>query len=110
MVTFSKPSNTVEPQGNGPRELKPIIPIECPKVCKLTKGSVEEWLKFWKNLQAIITRQSITDHQGMIAITKSMLRGDAFTAFKNAKGANRPQSEPAYKKTMVDIHTHMFPL
>eukprot|EP00957_Ditylum_brightwellii_P087165 6634114-Ditylum_brightwellii.AAC.1 len=73
-------------------------------------ASVEEWLKFWQNLQAIITRENITNHQGMYAITKSMLRGGTLTAFKNANGVNKPQSEPAYKKTMVDVHTHMFPL
>eukprot|EP00957_Ditylum_brightwellii_P023501 1773311-Ditylum_brightwellii.AAC.1 len=39
-----------------------------------------------------------------------MLRGDALTSFKNIKGMNRPQSELAYKKTMTDVHTHMFPL
>eukprot|EP00957_Ditylum_brightwellii_P168956 12860221-Ditylum_brightwellii.AAC.1 len=75
MVTFSKPSNMLEPQ-----------------------GSVEEWLKCWKNLQAIITRKNITDPQGMYAITKSMLHGDTLTAFKNVKGVNRPQSEQVYKK------------
>eukprot|EP00957_Ditylum_brightwellii_P145759 11099339-Ditylum_brightwellii.AAC.1 len=73
-------------------------------------GSVEEWLKFWQNLQAVITRQNITDPQGMYASIKSMLCGDALTAFKNAEGVNRPQSELTYKKTMEDIHTHMFPL
>eukprot|EP00957_Ditylum_brightwellii_P030128 2280538-Ditylum_brightwellii.AAC.1 len=81
MVTISKPSNAVKPQGNGPQELKPITLIELPKISKLTKGnyhtyklsmvpynansptydlaipffstgSVEEWLKFWQNLQA----------------------------------------------------------
>eukprot|EP00957_Ditylum_brightwellii_P070962 5392479-Ditylum_brightwellii.AAC.1 len=31
-------------------------------------------------------------------------------AFENAEVVNRPQSKPAYKKTMEDVHTHMFPL
>eukprot|EP00957_Ditylum_brightwellii_P140488 10703571-Ditylum_brightwellii.AAC.2 len=39
-----------------------------------------------------------------------MLHGDALTAFKTAKGMNGPQSELAYKKTMEDVYTHMFPL
>eukprot|EP00957_Ditylum_brightwellii_P042992 3256558-Ditylum_brightwellii.AAC.1 len=39
MVTFSKPLNTVKPQDKGPQKLKPIIPIECPKVDELTKGN-----------------------------------------------------------------------
>eukprot|EP00957_Ditylum_brightwellii_P039614 2996141-Ditylum_brightwellii.AAC.2 len=39
-----------------------------------------------------------------------MLRGDALTAFRNAEGVNRPQSKLAYKKTMEDVHTHMFQL
>eukprot|EP00957_Ditylum_brightwellii_P163736 12465499-Ditylum_brightwellii.AAC.1 len=38
MVTFSKPSTAGEPQGNGPQELKPIIPIERPQVRELMKG------------------------------------------------------------------------
>eukprot|EP00957_Ditylum_brightwellii_P022128 1669621-Ditylum_brightwellii.AAC.1 len=139
MVTFSKPLTVGEHQGNVPQELKPIIPIECPQVGELTKGNhhmyklrmvpynvnfptynlavpfyntgpVEEWLKFHQNLQAVITRQNITDFQGMCTITKSMLRGGALTTFKNAEGLNRPQSEPTYKKTMADVHTYMFPL
>eukprot|EP00957_Ditylum_brightwellii_P172641 13142200-Ditylum_brightwellii.AAC.1 len=44
--------------------------------------SVEEWLKFWQNLQAIINRQNITDTHSMYAITKIMLQGDMLTAFK----------------------------
>eukprot|EP00957_Ditylum_brightwellii_P088757 6759306-Ditylum_brightwellii.AAC.1 len=114
MVTFSKPSNAVEPQGDGPQELKPIILSERPKARKLTKnnyhtyklhmvpyyanlpthdltipffntGSVEKWLKFWQNLKAVITRQNIIDPQSMYAITKSMLCGDALTVFEIAK-------------------------
>eukprot|EP00957_Ditylum_brightwellii_P208775 15358876-Ditylum_brightwellii.AAC.1 len=129
MATFSKPLTAGEPQGNNTQELKPIILIEHPQVRELTKanyhtynlctvsynthlpiynlaipfydiGSVEEWLKFCKNLQAVITGQSITDSQGIYAITKSMLHGDTLTAFENAKGVNIPQSEQTYKKTM----------
>eukprot|EP00957_Ditylum_brightwellii_P099155 7552075-Ditylum_brightwellii.AAC.1 len=48
-------------------------------------GSVEEWLTFWQNIQAIITDQNATDPQGMYAITKSMLCGDTLTALKNAE-------------------------
>eukprot|EP00957_Ditylum_brightwellii_P182463 13899939-Ditylum_brightwellii.AAC.1 len=73
-------------------------------------GSVEEWLKFQQNIQAIITGQNITDPQGMYAITKSMLHGDTLTSFENTMGVNVLQLEPAYKKTMEDIHTHMFSL
>eukprot|EP00957_Ditylum_brightwellii_P069983 5315528-Ditylum_brightwellii.AAC.1 len=93
MVTFSKPLTVDKPQGNSPQELKPIIPFERPQVRELTKGnyhmhklhtvpynanlpthnltihfynnrSVEKWLKFCKNLQAIIIRQNITNPQG----------------------------------------------
>eukprot|EP00957_Ditylum_brightwellii_P012555 948898-Ditylum_brightwellii.AAC.1 len=65
-------------------------------------GTVKEWLKFHKNLQAVISRQNIMDPQGMHVITKSMLRSDTLTAFENAEGVNRPQSKLAYKKTMED--------
>eukprot|EP00957_Ditylum_brightwellii_P080688 6136657-Ditylum_brightwellii.AAC.1 len=139
MVTFSKPLTAAKPQGNSPQELKPIILIECPQVNELAKGNyhmhklrmvpynanlpmydlavslydngtMEEWLKFCQHLQAVFTRQNITNSQGMYAIIKSMLRGGALTAFKNVEGVSRPQSETAYKKSMEDIHTHMFPL
>eukprot|EP00957_Ditylum_brightwellii_P205826 15345622-Ditylum_brightwellii.AAC.1 len=72
--------------------------------------SVEEWLRFWKNLQAIITAQNITNVQGMYMITKSMLWGDTLNVFEKAEGVNRPQSEPNYKQTRKDVHRHMFPL
>eukprot|EP00957_Ditylum_brightwellii_P201931 15327861-Ditylum_brightwellii.AAC.1 len=45
-------------------------------------GSVEEWMKFQKNIQAVITRQT------------SLM----------PKGVNGPQSEPNYKKTMQGMH------
>eukprot|EP00957_Ditylum_brightwellii_P086918 6615759-Ditylum_brightwellii.AAC.1 len=48
------------------------------------------------------------DSQGVYVITKNKLRGDALTAFENAEGVNRLQSKPAYKKTMEDVHMHMF--
>eukprot|EP00957_Ditylum_brightwellii_P165300 12585555-Ditylum_brightwellii.AAC.1 len=73
-------------------------------------GSVEDWLKCWQNLQAIITGQNITDAQGMYAITKSMLHKDVLTAFENTKEVNRPQTELNYQQTMKDVHTPMFPL
>eukprot|EP00957_Ditylum_brightwellii_P199006 15169745-Ditylum_brightwellii.AAC.1 len=49
---------------------------------------MEEWLKFQQNLQAFITRQNIT----------------------NAQGVNGPQIEPNYQQTMTNVQTHMFPL
>eukprot|EP00957_Ditylum_brightwellii_P190198 14477884-Ditylum_brightwellii.AAC.1 len=73
-------------------------------------GTVEEWLKFCQNLQAVITRQNITDPQSVYTITKSMLRGDALMTFKNTEGVNRPQTKLAYKEIMEDVHMHMFPL
>eukprot|EP00957_Ditylum_brightwellii_P208315 15356796-Ditylum_brightwellii.AAC.1 len=36
-------------------------------------GSMEGWLKFQQNLQAVIARQNVTDAQSMHAIMKSML-------------------------------------
>eukprot|EP00957_Ditylum_brightwellii_P051235 3884545-Ditylum_brightwellii.AAC.1 len=92
MVTFSKPCTTNKPQSNGPQEIKPIVPIEKLEAQELTKGeyhmyklctvpynansssydlailfydtgSVEKWLKFWQNLQAVITGQNITNAQ-----------------------------------------------
>eukprot|EP00957_Ditylum_brightwellii_P068046 5165820-Ditylum_brightwellii.AAC.2 len=90
MVTFSKPIVSDNPQGNYPGELKPIIPFERDKPQELVKGkyhmyklcmvpyntnlltynlvvpyfdveTVKEWLKFQQNLEAVITRQNITD-------------------------------------------------
>eukprot|EP00957_Ditylum_brightwellii_P026987 2040315-Ditylum_brightwellii.AAC.1 len=71
MVTFSKLANQEEPQ-------------------------VEEWFKFGKSLEGVITGQNIADSQGMYTITKNLLRGDVLTTFENAEGQHRPQSKPAY--------------
>eukprot|EP00957_Ditylum_brightwellii_P123833 9439635-Ditylum_brightwellii.AAC.1 len=67
-------------------------------------GSVEEWLKFQQNLQAVITRQNVTNPQGMYMITKSMLCRDVLTAFENDDQVNRPQLEPNHKQAMEDVH------
>eukprot|EP00957_Ditylum_brightwellii_P203060 15333068-Ditylum_brightwellii.AAC.1 len=45
-------------------------------------GLLDEWLKYWQNLQAVITRQNVTDAHSMYTITKSILREEALTAFK----------------------------
>jgi hypothetical protein len=71
-------------------------------------GSVEKWLKFWKNLQAIITRQNVTDTHIMYTITKGMLQGDMLMAFENEEGINGPQLEPNYKNMMQGMYKHMF--
>eukprot|EP00957_Ditylum_brightwellii_P184738 14070493-Ditylum_brightwellii.AAC.1 len=34
---------------------------------------VKEWLKFWQNLEVVITGQSITDTQDMYMITNNLL-------------------------------------
>eukprot|EP00957_Ditylum_brightwellii_P100347 7649420-Ditylum_brightwellii.AAC.1 len=136
MVTFSKPLTEVEPQGNGPQEFKPIILIERPQVCELMKGNyhmyklctvpyndnlhtydltvpfyingtAEKWLEICQNLQAVINRQNITDPKGIYMITKSVLRGDALTAFENVEEVNRPKSKLAYKKTMENVYTNI---
>eukprot|EP00957_Ditylum_brightwellii_P151679 11550735-Ditylum_brightwellii.AAC.2 len=60
-------------------------------------GFVEECLKFWQNLQAVITGQNVINAQGMHMFKKSMTRGDALAAFENAEGNDRPQTEPNYK-------------
>eukprot|EP00957_Ditylum_brightwellii_P062205 4720726-Ditylum_brightwellii.AAC.1 len=138
-MIFSKPSTSNKPQSNGSRELKLIIPNKQLEAQELTKGKchthtlcmvpsnansptcnlavpfyntgyMEELLKVWQNLQAVITEQNITDAQGMYTITKSMLQGDVLTSFKNDEGVNRSQSEPNYKKTMQGVHMYMFPL
>eukprot|EP00957_Ditylum_brightwellii_P013282 1002146-Ditylum_brightwellii.AAC.1 len=72
--------------------------------------TVDEWLKFQQNLQAVVTRQNVTNPQNMYVITKSMLHRDELIAFENAEGVNGPQLELNYKQTMEDMHTPMFPL
>eukprot|EP00957_Ditylum_brightwellii_P176946 13478424-Ditylum_brightwellii.AAC.1 len=114
MVTLSKPLTVVKPQGDyHTYKLRTVpynanLPMYNLAVPFYNNGSVEEWLKFHKNLQAIITGQNITYPQGMYTITKSMLHGDALTAFENAKGVNGPQSKPTYKKAMEDLFKFMF--
>eukprot|EP00957_Ditylum_brightwellii_P096235 7330664-Ditylum_brightwellii.AAC.1 len=139
MVTFSNPITRDNPQGNGPQELKPIIPFERAEPQEMVKreycmyrlymvpynansltydlvalyfdmGIVKEWLKFWQNLEAVITKQSITNTQDMCAVIKNLLCGDALTAFKNAEEINGSQIKHSYKEAMRNRHKHMFPL
>eukprot|EP00957_Ditylum_brightwellii_P046877 3557794-Ditylum_brightwellii.AAC.1 len=69
--------------------------------------TVEEWLKFCKSLEAVITGQNITNGQGMYAITKSLLRDNVLTTFYKAEGLYKPQSEPVYAKAMADLYAHV---
>eukprot|EP00957_Ditylum_brightwellii_P173771 13229749-Ditylum_brightwellii.AAC.1 len=94
MVTFSKLIIGDNPQCSYPQELRPIIPFKRDKPQELVKGecytytlrtipynvnmptyglvapyfdvgTIKGWLKFWQNLEAVITRQNITDAQAI---------------------------------------------
>eukprot|EP00957_Ditylum_brightwellii_P163918 12479376-Ditylum_brightwellii.AAC.1 len=94
MMTFSKPLTVVKPQGDYHMYKLYMVPYNANlptynlDVPFYDNGSVEEWLKFLQNLQAVITEQNIMDPQGMYAITKSMLHGDMLISFENTKGVN----------------------
>eukprot|EP00957_Ditylum_brightwellii_P035108 2661749-Ditylum_brightwellii.AAC.1 len=87
MVTFSKPLNAVKPQGYCHRYKLCTVPYNANlptynlAVPFYDNGTVEDWLKFCQNIQAVITGKNVMDPQ---------------------KGVNRHQSKLAYKKTMED--------
>ena len=47
-------------------------------------GTPEEWLKFCRNVKAVLKGQNVTNGTSMFAVVNTLLRGDALTAFEAA--------------------------
>ena len=48
-------------------------------------GLAEEWIKFWRNLEAVLKGQNVTSGPAKYAVAKTLLKGDALMIFAAAE-------------------------
>eukprot|EP00957_Ditylum_brightwellii_P201091 15324015-Ditylum_brightwellii.AAC.1 len=70
----------------------PDSPIYELSISFFNKGLPEEWIKFWRRLQAVLKGQNVTQGPASYAVAKTLLKGDALMVFKQAETANGNQT------------------
>ena len=71
--------------------------------------SLEQGIKFWKNLEAVLKGQNVTSGPAKYAVFKSLLKGDALTIFKAAKTSYGSVTLVNFEKCLDNVTTHVFP-
>eukprot|EP00957_Ditylum_brightwellii_P075132 5709139-Ditylum_brightwellii.AAC.1 len=82
--------------------------------CKLSiplfdEGMPEEWIKFWRGLQAVLKGQNVTQGPASYAVAKTLLKGDALTVFEQAETTHGNQTVPHFELCLDDVASHVFP-
>ena len=72
-------------------------------------GSVEEFLEWKRDLDAVIAGQSISTVAGKFAITKRLLEGEPLTHFTNAVALYGETTQTHYNKCMNDLFANVIP-
>eukprot|EP00957_Ditylum_brightwellii_P113521 8655526-Ditylum_brightwellii.AAC.1 len=70
------------------------------------EGTPEEWIKVWGGLQAVLKGQNVTQGPASYAFTKTLLKDDALTVFKQAKIDHGNQTVPHFKLCLDDVVAH----
>eukprot|EP00957_Ditylum_brightwellii_P154611 11767256-Ditylum_brightwellii.AAC.1 len=70
------------------------------------EGTPEEWIKFWHGLQAVLKGQNATQGPPSYAVSKTLLKGNALTVFKQAKIDHGNQTVPHFDLCLDDVAAH----
>eukprot|EP00957_Ditylum_brightwellii_P130488 9954935-Ditylum_brightwellii.AAC.1 len=73
------------------------------------KGTPEEWIKFQHGLQSVLKGQNITQGPTSYAVSKTLLKSDVLTVFKQAEIARGNQAVPHFDLCLDDVAKHVFP-
>eukprot|EP00957_Ditylum_brightwellii_P079769 6066078-Ditylum_brightwellii.AAC.1 len=73
------------------------------------EGTPEEWIKFWHRLQTVLKRQNVTQGPPSYTVTKTLLKGDVLTVFKQAENDHSNQTVPQFNLCLDDMAAHVFP-
>ena len=73
------------------------------------KGQAEEWIKFRRNLEAVLKGQNVTSEPDKYAIVKTLLKGYALMLFKTAETAYMIFTVEIFDKCLDDLTSHFFP-
>eukprot|EP00957_Ditylum_brightwellii_P082695 6288498-Ditylum_brightwellii.AAC.1 len=82
-------------------------------ICKLSipffnKGTPEEWIKFRRELQAVLKGQNVMQGPTSYAVTKTLLKGDAPTVFEQAENTHGNQTLQNFDLCLDDMAKHVF--
>ena len=71
--------------------------------------SFEQWIKFQKNLDAVLKGQNVTSGPAKYAVVKTLLKGDTLTAFEAAETTNGTVTLANFEKCLHDVMKNVFP-
>eukprot|EP00957_Ditylum_brightwellii_P098491 7503322-Ditylum_brightwellii.AAC.1 len=73
------------------------------------EGTLEEWIKFQRRLQAVLNEKNIMQGPASCAVAKTLFKGDALTVFERAVINHSNQTLPHFKICLDDVAEHVFP-
>eukprot|EP00957_Ditylum_brightwellii_P094852 7223425-Ditylum_brightwellii.AAC.1 len=73
------------------------------------EGTLKEWIKFRRRLQAVLKGQNVTQGPPSYAVAKTLLKGDTLIVFEQAETTHRNQTVTNFKLCPDDMTKHVFP-
>eukprot|EP00957_Ditylum_brightwellii_P129379 9869696-Ditylum_brightwellii.AAC.1 len=70
------------------------------------KGTPEDWIRFWRGLQAVLKGQNITQGPPSYAGDKALLKGNTLTVFKQAEITHGNQTVTSFELCLDDVARH----
>jgi len=78
-------------------------------VCIFRHGSIEDFLEWKKDLEAVFEGQSIRTAPAKFAMAKRLLEGDPLINFENSIALHGDETEENYQAVMRDLMLYIFP-
>eukprot|EP00957_Ditylum_brightwellii_P169536 12903360-Ditylum_brightwellii.AAC.1 len=85
------------------------LPIYKLSVPFFDDGTLEEWIKFWHRLHAVLKGQNVTQGPPSYAVAKMLLKGNVLMVFERAEIDHGTQSVPHFDLCLDDVAEHVFP-
>jgi hypothetical protein len=73
------------------------------------EGTLEEWIKFQRRLQAVLKGQNVMQGPASYAVAKTLLKGNVLMVFEQAKIDHSNQTMPHFGLCLDDMADHIFP-
>eukprot|EP00957_Ditylum_brightwellii_P137621 10491858-Ditylum_brightwellii.AAC.1 len=81
-------------------------PIYKLSVTVFDKGTPEEWIKFWRWLQAVLKGQNVTQGPPSYAVAKALLKGNALMVFEHSENTHGNQTLQNFDLYLDDMAAH----
>jgi len=132
-------NNHYSPTTNGRHQIVPIVPLQRPEKKDLTKGNYvtlkckthpgdrdsatynlpityfksgtpEEFLKWKRNIEKVISRQGATDGPSKYTLTRRLLDGNVLTTFNLKAEGFGSKTNANFLEVIQDLTRHVFPI